>query len=126
MVIPVLASLSDTHGSTLQINKPLFQRMMLVPVNASSSNAIFNSSRTLLLKRMSLTRTTTVSGQLLVSIMKMIHHVHQVVHLQLNINAVVVLMLHGIGLVLTTTNAVIIPRTHPVLLSASTISAKFI
>merc|ERR1712115_235622 len=99
---------------------------MGVPVNASSSNAIFNSSRTLLPKRMSLTRTTTVSGQLLVSIMKMIHHAHQVVHLQLNINAVVVLMLHGIGSVLTTTNAVINLRTHLVPLLVSTISAKFI
>merc|ERR1711937_1062898 len=125
-VIPVLASSSDTPGSTLQINKPSFQRMKLVHASVSSSNAIFNSSKILSLKRMSLTRTTMVSGQLLVSIMKMIHHAHQVVHLQLNINAVVVLMLHGIGLVLTTINAVINPRTHLVPLSASTISAKFI
>merc|ERR1712109_429339 len=124
MVIHVLVSLSDTHGSMLQNNKLLFHQMMLVPVNVNCSNVIFNSSKILLLKKMSLTRTTMVSGLQLVSTMKMIHHAHQVVTLQLIINAVVVLMLHGIGLVLTTTNAVINLKTHLVPLSASMINAN--
>merc|ERR1712223_1754588 len=125
MVIHVLVSLSDTHGSMLQNNKPLFHQIMLVPVNVNCSNVIFNLSKILSLKKMSLTRTTMVSGLKLVSLMKMIHHAHQVVTLQLIINAVVVLMLHGIGLVLTTTNAVINPKTHLVPLLVSMISAKF-
>merc|ERR1712113_1015499 len=124
MVTVVLVSLSDTHGSMLPSNKPLFHQMMLVPVNVNCSNVIFNLSKILLLKKMSSIRTTMVSGLQLVSIMKMIHHAHQVVTLQLIINAVVVLMLHGIGLVLTTTNAVINLITHLVPLSASMISAK--
>merc|ERR1712100_548651 len=124
MVINVLVNSFDTHGSMLQNNKPLFHQMMLVPVNVNCSNVIFNLSKILSLKKMSLTRTTMVSGLQLVSIMKMIHHAHQVVTLQLIINAVVVLMLHGIGLVLTTTNAVINLKTHLVPLSASMISAK--
>merc|ERR1712109_328331 len=124
MVTAVLVSLSDTHGNMLQSNKPLFHQMMLVPVNVNCLNVIFNLSKILLLKKMSLTRTTMVSGLQLVSIMKMIHHAHQVVTLQLIINAVVVLMLHGIGLVLTTTNAVINLKTHLVPLSASMINAK--
>merc|ERR1712156_962844 len=104
MVIHVLVSSFDTHGNTQASNKPLFHQMMLVHVNVNCSNVIFNLSKILLLKKMSLTRTTMVSGLQLVSIMKMIHHAHQVVTLQLIINAVLVLMLHGIGLVLTTTN----------------------
>merc|ERR1712156_542972 len=108
MVIHVLVSLSDTLGSMLQNNKPLFHQMMLVPVNVNCSNVIFNLSKILSLKKMSLTRTTMVSGLQLVSI----------------INAVVVLMLHGIGLVLTTTNAVINLKTHLVPLSASMINAN--
>merc|ERR1719229_99193 len=126
MVTVVLVSLSDTHGSMLQSNKPLFHQMMLVHVNVNCSNVIFNSSKILLLKKMSLTRTTMVSGLQLVSIMKMIHHAYQVVTLQLIINAVVVLMLHGIGLVLTTTNAVINQKTHLVPLLVSTINAKLL
>merc|ERR1712045_289159 len=126
MVIHVLVSLSDIHGSMLQNNKPLFHQMMLVHVNVNCSNVIFNLSKILSLKKMSLTRTTMVSGLQLVSIMKMIHHAHQVVTHQLIINAVVVLMLHGIGLVLTTTNAVINLITHLVPLSASMINAKLL
>merc|ERR1712176_545740 len=65
MVINVLASSSDTHGDTPPRGLNLSQQMKLVHASVSSSNAIFNSSRTLLPKKMSLTRTTTVSGQLL-------------------------------------------------------------
>merc|ERR1719277_169795 len=99
MVKNVLASSSVTHGSTLQKPVTLSHLMLLVHARENCSNVMFNLLKILLLKEKSLMKIIMLSGQLLVSIWKMTSHVHQVVHLQLNINAVVVLMLHGIGLV---------------------------
>merc|ERR1719277_561458 len=107
MVNNVLVSSSDTSGNTHQKLVISSLAMMKVHAKENSLNVMSNLSRIHSLTRTFSMRIIMLSGLPLVSTTEMMIPVHQVVQLQLNINVVVVLMVHGIGLVLTTRNAVV-------------------
>merc|ERR1719229_65725 len=125
MVINVLVNSFDTHGNTLQKPVISFLPMMMVHAKENSLNVMSSLSRIHSLTRTFSMRITMLSGLQLVSTIEMMIHVHQVVQLQLNINVAEVLMVHGIGLVLTTKNAVVVMlKVTTVPLLMSTINAN--
>merc|ERR1712003_351226 len=95
MVINVLASLSNTLGDGAPNSANSNPKTKLVHVHVNFSSVIFNSPKTL-------------SPIEKVSTIDLKNHAHQVVLIQLNINAVVVLMHHGTGLDSPTNNAVVV------------------
>merc|ERR1712102_87550 len=108
MVINVLASLSNTLGDGAPNSANSNPKTKLVHVHVNCSSVIFNSQKTLSPIKKFSTMTTTLSGLPLVSTTDLRNHAHQVVLIQLNINAVVVLMHHGTGLDSPTNNAVVV------------------
>merc|ERR1719436_1475359 len=108
MVINVLASLSNTRGDGAPNSANSNLKMKQVHVHVNSSSVIFNSPKTLSPIEKFSTMTTTPSGLQPVSTTDLKNHAHQVVPIQLNINAVVVLMHHGTGLDSPTNNAVVV------------------
>merc|ERR1712003_417911 len=108
MVINVLASLSNTLGDGAPNSANSNPKTKLVHVHVNFSSVIFNSPKTLSPIKKSSTMTTTPSGLQPVSTTDLKNHAHQVVLIQLNINAVVVLMHHSTGLDSPTNNAVVV------------------
>merc|ERR1739838_354766 len=93
--------------------------------NVNSSNVMFNLPKTLLQTEQFSMKTTMLSGPQLVLTTETMNHAHQVGLFQLNINAVVVLMHHGTGLVLNHLNAAVVMLKVMVVLSkVSTTSAE--
>merc|ERR1712038_1594283 len=106
MVINVLVNSFDTHGNTPQKQVISFLPMMMVHAKENSLNVMSNLSRIHSLTRTFSMRITMLSGLQLVSTIEMMIHVHQVVQLQLNINAVVVMLkVTMVPLLVSTINA---------------------
>merc|ERR1719229_1392187 len=106
MVINVLVNSFDTHGNTLQKPVISFLPMMMVHAKENSLNVMSSLSRIHSLTRTFSMRITMLSGLQLVSTIEMMIHVHQVVQLQLNNNAVVVMLkVTMVPLLVSTINA---------------------